>query len=570
MSASDKKRQRKAALAEGLTQKQKLEQAQAAAAKRNRMLYTGIGVICAVAAVGLLIWNSMGSWQTRIHMRSNAVTINGESYTAADVQYYYGNIRNQYAQLADSYASSGISMGYTGSVADGAQWYNEEEGTTYADYFRESALDNLKQTAALCAAAKAEGYTLSAEGQKSIDDALAQIDLICLRYNLTCANYFTQQYGAGVTEKVFLRNLTNTTLAGEFSQKHQNDLTYDDAALMEYYSSHPDTLDSYDYRTFFISGAAADPTDADGNPLKDADGNTVTATEEERTAAMAEAKAKADEAVAALDAADDPDVAFVAIAPEYVAESQKDAYSSPEYSLREGVLGNTLNQNNSAIASWLMDSAREKGDATAIEVAGSGYHVILFKDRYLQKDNSVNIRHILILADTAGSTETDANGQPIPTQEALDAAKTEAQTLMDQWKAGDKTAESFGALAEEHSDDPGSNKNGGRYAYVYQGDMFPAFDEWIFDASRQSGDVDLVENPQSGQYGWHVVYFEGTDDYWEGQAIKAKRSTDQSEWLTSITDALDVKTADAMKYVGSPNTATPTESATPSDSQSAE
>ena len=557
MSASDKKQQRKAALTDGLTQKQLKERADAQAAKKRNTVYAVIGVVCAVAAVALLVWSNMDTWQERSHKNAVAATVNGVDYNVADLQYYYGGVRSLYYQ----YASYGI-VSYDPSTDDGAQWYNEAEGTTYADFFRESALTNLEQTAAMCAAAQAEGYTLSAEGQQSIDSQLSQIDVTCARYGLTRSAFFAQQYGSGVTEKVFLRNLTNDVLADEYSAHHLEGLTYDEASLQAYYQEHPDTLDSYDYRTFFISGAAVDPTDSDGNPLKDADGNAIVATDEEKAAAMAAAKEKADEAVETILAAEDPETAFIAIAPNYVAESMQDSYASAEYSLSKGVMGNTLSSNGSAYASWIMDSSRKAGDVTAVEStnsgSGNGYFVVLFLDRYLDQTNSVNIRHILIKADTTDSTETDDNGNPVPTQAALDAAKVEAQSLMDQWKAGDQTAESFGALAEEHSDDPGSKDNGGRYAYVNQGDMFEGFDQWIFDSARKPGDVDLVENPQSGQQGWHVIYFEGTDGYWEDVATKAKQNTEQTEWREGIYDSVESVAMDGMNYVGSVNTAVPT------------
>ena len=59
MSASDKKQQRKAAMAEGLTQRQLREQKEAQAAQRKKTTYTVIGVVCAIAAVGLLVWNNI-------------------------------------------------------------------------------------------------------------------------------------------------------------------------------------------------------------------------------------------------------------------------------------------------------------------------------------------------------------------------------------------------------------------------------------------------------------------------------------------------------------------------------
>ena len=60
--------------------------------RRSIALYSAIGIIVAVAAVVLLVWNS-GLLQRNL----TAVSINGEKYTAADVQYYYNSVYSSYA-----------------------------------------------------------------------------------------------------------------------------------------------------------------------------------------------------------------------------------------------------------------------------------------------------------------------------------------------------------------------------------------------------------------------------------------------------------------------------------------
>ncbi|MEA4954935.1 MAG: peptidylprolyl isomerase [Pseudoflavonifractor sp.] len=564
MSASDRKQQRKSDSTAGLTQRELKERAEAQAARQKKTVYMVVGIICAVAAAALLVWNSNFWVKTAV-----AATVDGTDYKVPDLQYYYVQARNNQYSMYQMYSAYGISTGYDPSKGDGEQWYSEADGKTYADYFRETGLDSLKQVAALCKAAAAEGYTLSEDGQAQIDNTFAQIDKICAQNGLTRSSYFAQVYGNGVTEKVFARNMEKAVLASEYEKYHQNSLSYPDEELQAYYNENPNDLDSYTYRSFQIDGTAANPTDANGDPVKDASGNTVTATDEEKKAAMDTAKTSADAAVAEIESASDRETAFIAAAPNYVAQSAKENYAAPEYSLSEKVQGSTLKQNSSAIANWLMDSARKSGDVTAIETT-SGYTVVLFLNRELVQDPTVDIRHILIKAETSDADTTDDSNSKVPSQEEMDAAKAKAQSLLDKWKAGEATEESFGALAKENSEDSGSASKGGEYTYVRQGQMFAAFDQWIFDPARKSGDVELIENTQSGQQGWHIVYFEKTEaPYWKSLAISAKQSADQSEWLKGITDSVEAAAADGMKYVGAANTVT-AESAAPAESSTTE
>ncbi len=559
MSASDKKRQRKADQAEQMTQKQFREQKEAAAAKRKKTVYTVVGIVCAVAAVALLMWNHKGI----LDRGAVAAIVGGEDYKVPDLQYYYNQARNQTLAMYEQYEQQlGFSIGGPDvTKSDGAQWADEENNQTYADYFRESALARLKEVTALCNAAKADGYTLSEDGEKAIQTQLSQIDLICIQYGLNRAAYFNQAYGNGVTEEVFTRNLRNELLADEYASQHQESISYDDAALKAYYDEHPNELDSYDFRSFFVDGTAPSTVDADGK--------TVAATDAEKEAAMNEAKTKADAAVQEIEAGEDREKTFIEVAPNYVSENYKVSYTdNANYSLSRGVVGNRLSQQNSVIYGWLSDSERKAGDVTALESAGNGYYVVLFLDRYLTEDPTVNIRHILIRPEVANDAATNSAGTKIPTDEAMAAAKAEAEALMEEWKAGEATAKSFGALAEEHSEDGGSNTNGGLYKYVSKGDMVPNFDAWCFDPARQPGDVGLVENggDDASYYGWHVIYFEKAEEpYWKGVAISAKQTSDQSEWRTGIVNAVEAVAADGMSKVGASNTAVPTPTAVPTE-----
>lgn len=140
-------------------------------------------------------------------------------------------------------------------------------------------------------------------------------------------------------------------------------------------------------------------------------------------------------------------------------------------------------------------------------------HEAEYAEKGLTKDtHTVDVRHILI---TPESTPVDGSttGETTISDEAWADAEAKAQEILDQYLAGDKTEDSFAALANENSQDPGSNTNGGLYTGVSQGQMVDTFDAWCFDDARQVGDTGIVKT----SYGYHVMLYCGSNTIWQDQ-----------------------------------------------------
>ncbi len=534
MSASREKKERQGVVAQGLTQKQLKEAKEAQAAKRKTVIYWIIGIISVVLVAALLIWNS-GFFDKR----ATAATIGSENLTVADMQYYYNIVRNNELNQQQMYSMYGISMlsdpyvAYDFNSTDGdKQVYNKETNQTYADHFRESALTAAKEIVSLTAAANADGFTLSAAGKAQVEATMKSMKEAAAKYNYpSVGSYIKAAYGLYVDTALFKTHQTNATLASEYQTSKQDSLTYTTSQLSAYQQENPALLNSYDFRYAFI----------DGNPpaKTDDDGNTIAATDEEKAAASAAAKAKADALVKGVqDTKGDKSDAFNTLVKDAVGETSSSA--DPDSNLQSGVLGNDIS--SSAYFEWLSDASRKAGDISAIQ-SGSSYYVVLFLNSELSEVPTVDVRHILIKAETpvdnAETADVDES-KGMPTQEALDAAKAEAQALLDEFNAlpdDKRTAAAFGELANKHSDDGGSNTKGGLYRYVEQGDMVPEFDAWIYDASRKSGDTGLVANVAEGSsyYGYHVMYFVGQDGpKWHELAENALKSDDMTKWLETL------------------------------------
>ena len=152
-----------------------------------------------------------------------------------------------------------------------------------------------------------------------------------------------------------------------------------------------------------------------------------------------------------------------------------------------------------------------------------------------QDDKYVDVRHILIKPE--GGTVSEDGYTMTYTEEEWAAAEQKAQEILDQYLAGDKTEDSFAALANEHTADINDTNydgvpDGGLITNVYKGQMVPEFEAWSFDETRAAGDTGLVKTT----YGWHIMYFMDSRPVWKAYAKSALMSQKTQELITQITE----------------------------------
>ena len=152
-------------------------------------------------------------------------------------------------------------------------------------------------------------------------------------------------------------------------------------------------------------------------------------------------------------------------------------------------------------------------------------HAEEYKTNGLEKTDEcyVDVRHILISPESAegASAYTDAEWA---------AAEKKANEILNEWLGKTADEDSFAALAQTHSQDPGSASNGGLYEDVYVGQMVKPFEEWCFAEGRQYGDHGIVKT----DYGYHIMYFVGSDPVWYLTAEQDMMVEKGNEFLQSI------------------------------------
>lgn len=476
--------------------------------RRSMAVYTAVALMVAVAAVALIIWKS-GLLQRNL----TALDVNGTKYSAADVQYYYSSIYNSYA---NQYA-------FDPNTSVKKQMVDSESNETWYDHLMDQTVKNLTNSTALAAQARSEGFTLTAESQTQLDSFLSQLDTAWIGQTSSRADLIKAYYGPYMTYDRLVDLVSQEILASDYAQSKLDAIDHPDADYDAYYKEHADELDTVTY-TQFLFRASLPSTDTDGNSIERTDAEAAAQMED----AKAEQKALAEEVKAKLEEGADPDA---------LAEEYKDRlYGS---SLSTSSTGTYLTS-YSAYGEWLLDSGRKSGDIDLFErdyTSSYNYYVIVYEGRELVRETTNDVRHILIQAGDG----TD------PTQAEYDEAEEKAQTLLDEWKTGEATEDSFAALVSANTSDTASASSGGLYSNITSSANYEqAFLDWAIDPARREGDTGLVKTG----YGWHVMYYSASKDpIWKQTTAAALQEQDYEALTDSAAQGWTVSRGIGINFI---------------------
>ena len=152
----------------------------------TNLLYGTIGVVFLVIAIAAVIWKS-----NIIPKTATAATVNGEKYTAAEVNFYFENyyqnfVNGNYSILSMIGLDTGTSL-KDQTISSSAVMFvtDATEGETWYDYFADKALEQLAGVQAMNAAAEAEGFTWNDEMQADLDDTMESLASAASTYGYT-------------------------------------------------------------------------------------------------------------------------------------------------------------------------------------------------------------------------------------------------------------------------------------------------------------------------------------------------------------------------------------------------
>lgn len=457
----------------------------------KKILYTVVALVL-VAAIVFLGMVSSGFFTTH----TTAAVANGHKLTPAMLNFHYASAYQNMSSLLSYMTDTSVPLD--------EQAYMTEDFETWHDYLLDYALNSAASTYAIYDEAVANGYTLSESAQASLDSEIQMLELYAAMYGYSNADaYIAAMYGKGCNVESYKEFATVSYTAQEYASYIYSNLTYTQDELDAYYAENAGNFDSVTFRQFNLT-AEADTANEDGEEIVS---DESLAAVEEQAKAMAEAS-QGDEQ------------AFLDLCLENTAEENQADYDASTSTLREDIAENDCIE---AIREWLADDARQPGDSTYIYNTTNGYYVLYFIERVDHSYLLPNVRHILIGVDDTTDTT------------AMEEAKAKAEALLEEFLAGDATEDAFATLANENSEDTGSNTTGGLYENIAPGSMVENFDAWCFDESRQIGDTGIVES----DYGYHIMYFSGYGETYHNYLVETEmKSNDYTAWQTEVTSDL--------------------------------
>ena len=405
---------------------------------------------------------------------ATALTVGDNKITAAEFNYFY---QDSYMSYLNTYYTYIYSYGFMSEPT-------EDEMVSYAT-------DTALQCYTLYDAAMEAGYQLDEEAEASLEETRSTIEANAEASGYKDADeYLEESYGKGSTLDSYMSYARVQSIAYAYSTEKGESYSYTDEELRTYYNENVEDFDKITYRVF----TAADKETAD---------------------AMA----------AELDGTES---SFASAAYDYADDDSKESYEDEDYTLRSNYSYSYLSED---YADWLFADGRVAGESQVFATSDDAYAVVMFISRDNNQYNTVDVRHILVQVDATGD-----DGES--TDDDWAACKAEMDEIEALWADSDGSEDAFIALAEEYSEDTGSNTNGGLYEDVYKGEMVSSFEDWCFDEGRQVGDSGVIQS----DYGYHLMYFSGYgDEYWKTLADDQKRDEDYEAWYTEFSDGYEAK-----------------------------
>ena len=459
-----------------------------------------VAVIAGVCAVVAAIIAFLGVRLFLYPNSSEIMTPGNTALTVGETKVSVGEYNYYYSSIVESYLSY-AQYGYYD--IDSSKDYAEQETTdadgnkiSWLQLFKDDTIRQIQYVTAYYEAAVEAGITLSDEEAEQIDQAIKNAATQASQAGMSVKEFLSENFGEHAGLKTYRKVIEQNTIAQKYYYQKQLELASTEDEINAYFEANQD---KYKAISFGYIEMTYDP----------------------ETENLADVEARAQAYCDRIKSLDD----MKALIPEIMADRIEEWVSYGYYNDAESAVESLstaieysrtyesmLQEFNPAVADWVHSADVSVGDTTYIIDEDYNFVNILIKlsEPKLDESEYYSVRHILIMpkAETV-EAEDGTVTQAEPTEEAWAAAEAEANRILEEYNAGEKTEAAFAALAEQYSEDTGSTSASGYGYYGGQifetalGAMVPEFEAWSIDDSRQYGDVGIVKS----KYGYHIMYF---------------------------------------------------------------
>ncbi len=462
---------------------------------RDKRMGQIIGAVLAVALVCVVASFPIRTW---MNLNGTYIQVNGDKVTKVEYDYNYNLVSNSF--ISQYYTTYLYYFGVDLSGDLSKQMYSDT--LTWKDHFDELTVERLAQNKSMMKEAKEAGFAHDTDQEYA--DFMEDLKDAAETEGMSLKNYIQQMYGAYATESrikpyveegIYLSAYNGEVLEERYAPS--------DEEIQEYYESNKANYDSVDYYLHTVNAELpteptelADPVDENEDGEEGSDGEDGSAGEETPY---------------------QPSEAEIAAA----MEAAKNAAEAVEKKVETvGELNTNMKKASItySLQSWLFDEERKAGDTTVIEDATSHrYYVLGFEDRYLDKARSADARILM--------------------------TKEDGQAVLDEWKNGAATEESFAEICDKYRDPAVSTAKGGLYEALVSGNMEEELKVWVFDEGRKAGDTAVI-TPEGSEYTYVAYYIAPNEEEWYlsiRQTLLNERLTEYMEGLAENADVKDPK-----------------------------
>lgn len=477
-------------------------------------------VLCAVIVLGVVAFslNYYGALQRVIKIGGVG---SDQSVSIAEYEYYYMRAYNQVRYQAQYYqyyyqTSNGYDLSLT--PEEQTQTTKDADGNeiTWAEKLHEDTLEIIQLHKAYYNEALKMGLKLTKADEAFIDKQIEDLrdEAKSAGSNSSSSNsenkvtyslnaYLRKVYGGSINERFLRKQLKIQVLAQKYLTERTNEIAkdYDQKDIDAEYKKDTTAYDFVTFRAYTFKTTE----------LTKEDKETDDALKARQAKANAEVKKNANDFYNAVT----NDATFTAKAKELNKDTADyNVDKETKYSMLKSTAQSTFSED---AAKWLFDSSTKVGSKKLFSDEENGKYIVVLALSKPHQEQTVTARHILF------QTKDQNSGNDL-SEEEIAKKKTQAEDVLKKFNEGDKTEDSFAALANEYNEDTGSSSNGGLYEHIYPGQMVTEFNDWVFDANRKAGDVELVET----DYGYHIIYFVAKDgkDYYDSAIRSSKANKD--------------------------------------------